>query len=48
MRWYTDGIEPLLRVRCAVKDGRYGQELGRRPQNLSAWQAHRKWLDRAA
>lgn len=48
MRWHTEGIEPLLRVRCAVKDGRYEQEFGHWPGNLSAWQAHRKWLDRAA
>jgi hypothetical protein len=48
MRWHTDGIEPLLRVRCAVKDGRYEQQFGRWPGNLSAWQAHRKWLDQAA
>jgi hypothetical protein len=48
MRWHTEGLEPLLRVRCAVKDGRYEQEFGHWPGNLSAWQAHHKWLDRAA
>jgi hypothetical protein len=31
-----------------VKDGRYEQEFGHWPGNLSAWQAHHKWLDRAA
>ena len=48
MRWHRDGAESLLRVRCAVKDGRYWQEFGHWPGNLSAWQARRKQLDRAA
>lgn len=47
-RWHTDGVEPLLRVRCALKDGRYWQEFGRWPEDLSAWQARRKQLARAA
>lgn len=42
MRWHTAGIESLLRVRCAVKDGRYEQEFGHWPEDLSAWQARRK------
>jgi hypothetical protein len=48
MRWHTDGVEPLLRVRCALKDGRYWREFGHWPENLSAWQARRKQLARAA
>ncbi len=46
MRWHRDGAESLLRVRCAVKDGRYWQEFGHWPGNLSVWQAHRKRLRR--
>lgn len=42
MRWHTAGIESLLRVRCALKDGRYEQEFGQWPEDLSAWQARRK------
>ena len=48
MRWSRAGAESLLRVRCAVQDGRYEREFGHWPGNLSAWQAHRKWLDQAA
>ncbi|RPJ37388.1 MAG: hypothetical protein EHM35_06525 [Planctomycetaceae bacterium] len=44
MRWHTRGIEPLLRVRCAVKDGRYERDFGLWPSDLSAWQAQRKRL----
>lgn len=48
MRWRTEGVEPLLRVRCALKDGRYWQDFGRWPNDLSAWQARRKRLAREA
>ena len=48
MRWHRAGAESLLRVRCALKDGRYWQEFGHWPENLSAWQARRKRLDQAA
>jgi hypothetical protein len=48
MRWHTAGVESLLRVRCAVKDGRYWQEFGLWPKDLSAWQARRKRLAREA
>ena len=44
MRWHTRGIEALLRVRCAVKDGRYGRDFGHWPSDLSAWQAQRQRL----
>jgi hypothetical protein len=48
MRWHTAGAESLLRVRCAVRDGRYWQEFGHWPQDLSVWQARRKRLARAS
>jgi hypothetical protein len=48
MRWHTAGAESLLRVRCAVKDGRYWEQFGQWPEDLSAWQARRKRLARAS
>lgn len=48
MRWHTEGVESLLRVRCALKDGRYWKEFGRWSSDLSAWQARRRRLDRKA
>jgi hypothetical protein len=48
MRWHTEGVESLLRVRCALKDGRYQRDFGRWPSDLSVWQARRKRLDREA
>jgi hypothetical protein len=48
IRWHTQGIEPLLRVRCAVEDGRYERDFGHWPSDLSAWQAQRKRLAREA
>jgi hypothetical protein len=48
MRWHTQGAESLLRMRCAVRDGRYWQEFGQWPEDLSAWQARRKRLARKA
>lgn len=48
MRWHTAGIEPLLRVRCAIKDGRYWQDFGHWPQDLCAWRAQRERLAREA
>lgn len=42
MRWSDGGLEPVLRVRCAVRDGRYRRDFGRWRGNLLAWQARRK------
>ena len=42
MRWKDAGLEPLLRVRCAVRDGRYWREFGRWRGNLLVWQLRRK------
>jgi hypothetical protein len=44
MRWHSEGLEPLLRVRCALKDGRYWRHFGKWQDDLSAWQARRKRL----
>lgn len=44
MRWHSGGVEALLRVRCALKDGRYWRQFGNWPDDLSAWQARRKRL----
>lgn len=41
MRWHRSGIEPLLRVRCAVRDGRYDRDFGLWRGNLAAWNAAR-------
>ena len=48
MRWHREGLEPLLRVRCALKDGRYWDQFGHWPDNLAVWQARRKQQRRAA
>lgn len=48
MRWHSEGLEPLLRVRCALKDGRYWQQFGHWPDDLAAWQARRKQRRRRA
>jgi hypothetical protein len=48
MRWHSEGLEPLLRVRCSLKDGRYWQHFGHWPDDLAAWQARRKQRRRAA
>lgn len=37
MRWKRSGLEPLLRVRCAVKDGSYETRFGLWPTNLTEW-----------
>jgi hypothetical protein len=42
MRWTREGVESLLRVRCAVRDGTYEQRVGHWPVNFTAWQARRK------
>jgi len=48
MRWHSEGLEPLLRVRCSLKDGRYWRLFGHWPNDVSAWQARRKQRRRAA
>lgn len=42
MRWHDDGLEPLLRVRCAVRDGRYWRDFGRWQGNLLVWRVRHK------
>lgn len=42
MRWHRAGLESLLRVRCAVRDGRYSRDFGHWRGDLAAWQAARK------
>lgn len=42
MRWSAAGVESLLRVRCAVRDGTYEQHFGQWPVNFTAWQARLK------
>ena len=48
MRWHSSGLQSLLRVRCAVRDGRYGRDFGRWPDNILAWQVRRKRSARQA
>ena len=48
MRWHSDGLAPLLRVRCSLKDGRYWRHFGHWPEDLAAWQARRKRARRRA
>lgn len=42
MRWTTRGAEALLRVRCAVRDGRYATAFGHWPTPLTTWAADRR------
>ena len=42
MRWHSVGLQPLLRVRCAVKDGRYWRAFGGWRGDLAAWAARRR------
>ena len=42
MRWHREGVESLLRVRCAVRDGRYDKEFGHWQGNLASWRLARK------
>jgi hypothetical protein len=37
MRWHRRGLESLLRVRCAVRDGRYDRHFGKWKGDLAAW-----------
>jgi hypothetical protein len=46
MRWSRSGLEPLLRVRAAVRDGRYERTFGRWGGNVAAWQQARKRIRR--
>lgn len=48
MRWNRRGLEPLLRVRAAVRDGRYERTFGRWDGDLAAWQQVRKRIRRRA
>ena len=48
MRWHRRGLEALLRVRCAVRDGRYDREFGRWRGDLTAWHHARKRQHRLA
>ena len=42
MRWTKDGLESLLRVRCAVADDTYRLQFGHWPTNLTAWRKIQK------
>jgi len=42
MRWQTRGLESLLRVRCAVRDGSYDCLFGRWPTDLVAWRIRKR------
>jgi hypothetical protein len=48
MRWHRAGLEALLRVRCAVRDGRYERDFGRWRGGLAAWNLARKRIHRQA
>jgi hypothetical protein len=48
VRWRSHGLEPVRRVRCSLKDGRYWQQFGQWPDDLAAWQARRKQRRRQA
>lgn len=48
MRRDSEALEPLLRVRCALKDGRCRCQFSHWPANFCAWQARRKRLHRPA
>lgn len=46
MRWHRGGLESLLRVRCAVRDGRCERDFGQWRGNLAAWHIARKRIHR--
>ena len=48
MRWHREGLETLLRVRCALRDGRYDRDFGRWRGNLTAWRLARRQSHRPA
>lgn len=48
MRWSRSGVEQLLRVRCAVRDGSFDADFGHWPTDLAAWMTRRKRQERAA
>ncbi len=48
MRWHRRGLEALLRIRCAVRDGRYDRDFGRWRGDLAAWNHTRKRIHRNA
>ena len=48
MRWRRKGLESLLRIRCAVRDGRYERDFGRWRGNLAAWNLARKRFRQSA
>lgn len=48
MRWHREGLEFLLRVRCAVRDGRYARDFGCWRGDLAAWNQARKRTERSA
>jgi hypothetical protein len=48
MRWSREGVEQLLRVRCAVRDGSFERSFGNWPTNLAAWKAKQKRLAKKA
>lgn len=47
MRWSSSGVEALLRVRCAVKDGSFEDAFTGQRGGLLAWQVRRKRAARA-
>ncbi len=48
MRWGRRGLETLLRIRCAVRDGRYDRDFGHWRGDLAAWNHARKRIRRQA
>jgi hypothetical protein len=48
MRWGSTGLNALLRVRCAVKDGSFDDAFTRQTAGLLAWKARRKRAARIA
>ena len=48
MRWNRSALESLLRVRCAVRDGRYDRDFGRWRGDLAAWRLRKKRIHRQA
>lgn len=48
MRWSKPGVEPVLRVRCALRDGSFDRQWDHRKASLTAWNKCEKWEEKKA
>jgi hypothetical protein len=48
MRWSEPGVEPVLRVRCALRDGSFDRLWDHRRASLTAWHKCQTWEEKKA